>query len=186
MLGDSLKELELTNNGEATLELSAVVEEDGFRKFTVIADGVNLVQHGVAVGDAVEYRLASGGTVNGTIERVDYGQCTVRYRADSSLDPDMDDPWLRIRSSGSLSRQFRAMLGDLTDYDALRFEAPTIQDLVYRLADLLGVDVEDLPVRFVGGAQPAPGADLGYRPGSNRCEQGIRSRAVDSGSEWVD
>ncbi|MHB9080190.1 MAG: type VI secretion system tube protein Hcp [Pirellulaceae bacterium] len=155
LLGRSLSEVLSSAPGEFMLSAAAgrtpsvseVVERDGYHTFGVIIEDLAFPAEGVAVGDRVYVRTAAGGdAIEATIASVEIGHLTVRYGATIAQLPDRVAPELRIVRQGSLSRRLEAMLGSLTNATSDSFELPTFQELAHQLADLVGIDVAELPI----------------------------------------
>ena len=147
VLQSAPSELLLSAAAGQTPNLSEVVERDGYRTFEVIVEGFGFPAEGVAVGDRVLVRVADGGDpIEATIASVELGYLTVRYGATIAQLPDRVAPELRIVRQGSLSRRLEAMLSSLTGAASDSFELPTFQELAHKLADLVGIDVAELPI----------------------------------------
>src|SRR5262249_8270826 len=144
--------------------VSAVETADGSNRFVVSLLQGNLPASDVAIGDTVTYSgLDAQGvahSVQGTIAALALGQFTVRYDATLTQTPDPANHTFTIAHSGSLDHQLQAALGGLLDVQTADAEAPTLQDLIHRLSDLTGVDLDQFHVSITG-ADESLGVQLG-------------------------
>ena len=129
------------------LAVSSIFTADGFKKFDVSLEVGSLRAMGLKEGNLVKYRGAGGERFDGQIDEVLGGGFTVRFPSAATQDPNAGDPDFDVFVDGTLGGRIEAMLGDVVTLSA---RAPTLQELVSELALLLGVDLEEMGIEFVG------------------------------------
>jgi hypothetical protein len=129
--------------------VSAVSEDGAKRKFVVDTAGIDLIKQGVGVGDAVFYP-GPNGEVQGSIDAVDSSDFTVAFASGLQQAPHTTNPAFRIVGPGTIRSQIASFIDGLERRFSLHESTPTLQDLIAELANLLGVDIDELDVRVTG------------------------------------
>ena len=162
--------LEILRDGEAVIEdLRANVESfdvvEAIRVFSAavdFAEGTSLSELGVVAGDTVEYltTLADGTKerVSGIVDSLTGDVANIRFPSTRKGSPsgtsegaeDGEDGLAKDSGSitffpdGSLDRVLTSTLGNLTDPDYIAANVPTLSELIFEFADLMGVDLDEV------------------------------------------
>ena len=134
---------------DAVSFVSSVFAVGPNQKFVVDVSGLDLTKKGVGVGDAVFYESGTG-EVQGTIDAVDSAGFTVAFATGLNQDPNLTNPSFRIVGPGTIQSELTSFIDGLRHRLSIHGSTPTLQDMVEEVANLVGVNLDQLDVKVIG------------------------------------
>ena len=148
ILGSTANQLTIAGNNVA--DVGDVYVDGTLKKFNVVLSGINLQSSDVAIGDTVTYKDTGNVDKQGAIASLDGGQMTISFDGTLTQTPNATTPNFRIQRTGSLQHHLQSILGDLSNPLTIQSKIPTLQSLVRKLAQQLGVNVDTIGLTTSG------------------------------------
>src|SRR5262249_14977142 len=144
----SLDPLAIDNS--KVLSVGDVFTADNLHKFPVALSDINLQTSDIAAGDSVKFKNTSNADVTGNVDFVSDGQLIISFDQSASDVPNSSGLSRRVTRLPAIGHILTSALGDLADAQQLVNNYRTVQDLIERLSELTGIELEDFGLTSTG------------------------------------